>query len=118
MTVGAVTILLVCQFAGEILVRLFGWPVPGPVMGMGVLFLLLLARGGNLPGMEDTAGGLLRNLSLAFIPAGVGIVTYLGLLTDQWLPVAAAVLPGTILSIGVTGWIWQRLARNRDEAAP
>jgi len=38
------TWLLVFQCAGEVLVRLAGWPIPGPVAGMALLFAALLLR--------------------------------------------------------------------------
>ena len=37
------TWLLVFQLVGEVAVRLLDWPVPGPVLGMLLLFLMLLA---------------------------------------------------------------------------
>jgi putative effector of murein hydrolase LrgA (UPF0299 family) len=36
--------LLVCQLTGEAVARLFGLPVPGPVIGMALLFAILLRR--------------------------------------------------------------------------
>jgi len=39
----ALTVLLCCQLAGEVAARFFGVPVPGPVLGMMLLFALLLA---------------------------------------------------------------------------
>ena len=42
--VGALTGLLLCQLAGEVLARSLGLPVPGPVVGMVLLFAALLRR--------------------------------------------------------------------------
>ncbi|MDH4174482.1 MAG: CidA/LrgA family protein, partial [Betaproteobacteria bacterium] len=42
---GAFTLLLVYQLVGEVLVLVTGLPVPGPVVGMLLLFLSLAARG-------------------------------------------------------------------------
>ena len=41
----ALTLLFFCQLAGEALVRALGLAFPGPVLGMGLLFALLMARG-------------------------------------------------------------------------
>ncbi len=38
------TWLLACQLAGELVVRLLDVPVPGPVVGMLILFVLLRVR--------------------------------------------------------------------------
>lgn len=111
---GSITILLICQLAGELTVRVLGLPVPGPVLGMLLLFLGLLARGGVPRPMSDTAGGLLRNLSLLFVPAGVGVVAHLGRLSDEALPITVALLGSTLLSIAVTAWVMAALLKRRS----
>ena len=40
-----ITLLLVYQLVGEITVRLAGVPIPGPVLGMVMLFMTLWIRG-------------------------------------------------------------------------
>lgn len=113
---GPITILLVCQLAGELTVRVLALPVPGPVLGMLLLFLGLLARGGVPRPMTDTAGGLLRNLSLLFVPAGVGVMAHLARLSDEALPIAVALVGSTVLSIAVTAWVMAALLkRGRKE---
>jgi len=99
----ALTILLVFQLVGEIITRLAGWPVPGPVIGMGLLFLTLLVRGGPSESLEGTANGLLGHLSLLFVPAGTGIMLHAERLESEWLPLAAALLVSTLLTITISG---------------
>lgn len=108
---GYLTVLLVCQLIGEIIVTGFSMPIPGPVLGMALLFLGLVIRRGSPPGLDDFSRGLLQHLGLLFVPAGVGVVLHLQLLADAWLPIAGALLFGTGLTIVVTGWLMQRLAR-------
>ncbi|MDP2793116.1 MAG: CidA/LrgA family protein [Sulfurisoma sp.] len=40
--IGALTLLLLFQLAGEIVVPAFGLPLPGPVIGMALLLPLLI----------------------------------------------------------------------------
>ena len=40
------TVIFVCQLIGEVLVTLLHLPIPGPVIGMALLFAGLLMRGG------------------------------------------------------------------------
>ena len=98
----ALTTLLVFQLVGEVITRLAGWPVPGPVIGMGLLFALLVVRGGPDESLESTANGLLGHLSLLFVPAGTGIMLHAERLESEWLPLAAALLVSTMLTIGVS----------------
>src|SRR5256885_16333049 len=68
-------ILLVCQLAGELVARLLRAPVPGPVLGMLLLFVVLSARPRTSAAVENGAQALLRHLSLLFVPAGAGPVS-------------------------------------------
>lgn len=113
-----ITVLLVCQLAGEVMVRLAGLPVPGPVIGMLILFGGLAVRGRTPADLSSVASGILRWLSLLFVPAGVGIIVHLRLLASQLLPIASSVLVGTLVTIGLTGWLMQTLNRRRNALPP
>lgn len=112
---GYITLLLVCQLAGEVLARLAGWPIPGPVVGMAILFIGLILRGGLPKGLDATASGLLRHLSLLFVPAGSGVMLHAALLGREWLPISLALVVSTLLTIAVTGVVMQRLARAPED---
>ncbi len=106
---GAVTLLLSCQLAGEILTRLLDLPVPGPVLGMVFLFLILCARGRVSQPVERVTGALLDHLSLLFVPAGVGVVRYAQRIEQEWLAISLSLISGTVVAIAVTAWVAQRL---------
>lgn len=108
----ALTVLVLCQFAGEVIARGAGLPLPGAVVGLILLLMVLVARGGPGDDLRSTSNGLLRHLSLLFVPAGVGIVTQLDALQRDWLPILVAVVVSTALGLGVTGWLMQRLDRS------
>ena len=100
---------------GEVLARWLALPVPGPVIGMALLFILLLLRGGEAPKeLANSADGLLANLGLLFVPAGVGVVLYLPVLAKDWAPLSLAILAGTLAAIAVTGLLAQALLRRLD----
>lgn len=109
----ALTVLLVFQLIGEVVTRLAGWPVPGPVIGMGLLFLVLVIRGGPGDSLEGTANGLLNHLSLLFVPAGTGIMLHAERLESEWLPLAAALLVSTLLTIAISALCLQTLLKRR-----
>lgn len=104
------TVLLVYQLAGEVLVVLLDLPVPGPVMGMVFLFVTLLIRGSVPEQLRTTAQGLLRHLSLLFVPAGVGVMVHFSLVADVWLPVLVTLVLSILITLGVTGWTMQLLS--------
>lgn len=117
MSLGFITLLLVCQLTGETLARLFDLDLPGPVIGMVLLFTGLVIRGYVPDGLQQTAGGLLSHLSLLFVPAGVGVVTHLSLVADQWVPIVGALIVSAVTTIGVTALIMVWLARLTGNAA-
>ncbi|MDA8229901.1 MAG: CidA/LrgA family protein [Magnetospirillum sp.] len=110
-----ITVLLGCQLAGETIVRLLGIPIPGPVVGMVVLFLLLAIRGGVPEGLDKVGRALLLNLSLLFVPAGVGVMVYLQRIAKEWLPISAALVIGTLITIAVTGLAMSALVKGRRQ---
>ncbi len=74
-------ILLVCQLLGEIASRGLGLPIPGPVLGLVLLVAGLAVWGRTRSDAEVAASpvakvgdGLLGNLGLFFVPAGVGVI--------------------------------------------
>lgn len=109
----SLTILLVCQLAGEVIARLFKLPIPGPVVGMMLLFAGLVIRRGIPETLEKTGTTLLSHLSLLFIPAGVGVTVHLKLLADEWLPIVVALIVSTVVTLAVTGLVMQALARGK-----
>jgi len=111
---GALTVLLVFQLIGEVLVQFAGLPIPGPVIGLLLLFLSLCVRGGLAAPLRDTANGILQHLSLLFVPAGVGVMVHFSRVSGEWLPILAATLISTALAIGVSALVMQVLMRGRS----
>jgi len=110
----ALTLLVVCQFIGEITARFLGIPLPGPVLGLVLLLALLVWRGGPTPEQEATGHWLLRHFGLLFVPAGVGVVTQFDVLGANWLALLVAIPVSTFLGLAVTGWVMQRVARDNE----
>jgi holin-like protein len=94
-------LLLLLQACGEGLARLLKLPVPGPVIGL----ILLLPLVHWLPVRDSVAAAanaLLSNLSLFFVPAGVGVISYLGVMSNYGLRLLAVVLASTWIGLAVT----------------
>ena len=116
----ALTWLLLYQLTGEILVHVLDLPVPGPVIGMALLFVTLVIRGHSerpIPrALQQTANTLLQHLSLLFVPAGTGVMLYLQLIMDEWLPISVALIISTFGGMTVTALILRALTRKNTEA--
>lgn len=113
--------LLGCQLVGELVVRALDLPVPGPVVGMVVLFGVLLVRRPTRESESGTlraADGLLRHLQLLFVPAGVGIMAHVGAIRAEWLPISLALVLSWLAGLAtVAGLVVLLVRRRRDGPA-
>lgn len=106
-----ITLLLVYQLVGEITVRLIGVPIPGPVLGMVMLFITLWIRGQAPASVEQASSALLSHLSLLFVPAGVGMMAHFSRIADEWVPITLALLLSTVITMVATALIMQLTTR-------
>jgi len=100
--VPAFALLLVFQLVGEVAAQGLGLPVPGPLIGMLLLFAALLVRGRLPDALRDTGNALLRNLMLLFIPAVTGVMMYFDRLAREALPFLGACLLGAAVTLAAT----------------
>jgi len=112
--IASLSLVLLCQLAGEALVRGIGAPMPGPVIGLMFLLVLLLLRdrfavlargqllGGEADGVESISRGLLANLSLLFVPAGVGVVQKLDLIVNHGIAFLGVLAISVLITLLVT----------------
>lgn len=110
--------LLIFQLIGEVLARWLQLPLPGPVVGMLLLFASLLWRGELPEQLRSTAQTVLHYLSLLFVPAGVGVMVHLGLLASQWLPVLISLVVGTLITMTVTALTLRLLSGGSQPPEP
>ncbi|MCL1477173.1 CidA/LrgA family protein [Marinobacter sp. M3C] len=116
--INGITLLLIYQLAGEVSVRLLGLPVPGPVMGMVMLFITLMIRGRMAKAVEPASTALLGHLSLLFVPAGVGLIVHFSRLGNEWLPISVTLLLSTIITMAVTALVMQWVTRLTARRGP
>jgi holin-like protein len=123
----ALALLLVCQLAGEILARVLGLAVPGPVIGLAPLALLAVVHarvlGTETSAIEKTdlgvtASALLGSLGLLFVPAGVGVVQQLPLIGAYALQIFVALLVSTVLTLLVTVYVFIFVKRAMTRRSP
>ena len=109
--IASLSLILLCQLAGEVFVRGLRLPVPGPVVGLLLLLVLLLARDrfevlarGPLQqdGVENASRGMLAHLSLLFVPAGVGVVQKLDLIAAHGIAIVVILAVSVVVTLLVT----------------
>lgn len=118
--IASLSVILICQLIGEVIVRGLHLPLPGPVIGMALLFALMilrdryatLARGPLRDNaVEGTAKGMLAHLSLLFVPAGVGVVQNLDLLAQRGVAIALVLAASVVVTLLVTAGTFLIISR-------
>jgi holin-like protein len=122
-----ISLLLGFQLAGEVVKRLAHVPVPGPVIGLLLLFAFLQARTFvDLKTSEDfdtsaaaqVATPLLRHLAVLFVPSGVGVLEYFEQFAQQGLAVVFVLAVSTLVTMAAAALAFagtQSLAKRLRE---
>lgn len=82
---------------------------------MLLLAIVFARRRGPGESMARLFDGLAPHLPLFFVPAAVGIVASVKLLSQAWVHIAVAIALGTAVTIATTGWVAQALLRSTME---
>ncbi|HUL68135.1 MAG TPA: CidA/LrgA family protein [Burkholderiaceae bacterium] len=114
----ALAVLLVFQLMGEVVVQWLDLPIPGPLIGMLLLFAVLTIRRRVPDWLRDTATGILQHLMLLFIPAVTGVILYFEQLGDDWVAFVVAGIVGTAISIVVTALTLRLMLARRKVPSP
>ena len=122
MLAGIFTIFMF-QLIGEAIQKYFSLAVPGPVIGLILMLIILVASKRATPtslsalkhNLISTSEALLGHLSLLFVPIGVGVILHLHLLEAQLLQVLAVIIIGTILTILFTAMMFSAFGRKDND---
>ena len=122
MLAGIFTIFMF-QLVGEAIQKYFGLAIPGPVIGLVLMLIALLASKHRthrpIAGLRDNlitvAETLLGHLSLLFVPIGVGVILHLHLLETQLLRVLGVIIFGTIATMIFTAFIFAAFGSTEND---
>ncbi|MFZ9177208.1 MAG: CidA/LrgA family protein [Burkholderiaceae bacterium] len=113
MMIKGLVILLLFQGAGEVLARGLSSPVPGPVIGLVLLLVSLLWRQRTDSDLQMVANGLTTHLGLLFVPAAVGVVSFLPMLKGHMLTIFSVLVISVILAMATTALVLKRRTADR-----
>ncbi len=98
-------LILLFQGLGEIISKVLGLPIPGPVIGLVALLITLLVRKRIDPDLDLVATAFSQHLGLLFIPAAVGVVMFAPRLSGHGLAIAAILIISVVVSVAVTALV-------------
>lgn len=109
-----IIILLVFQFLGECISKLFELLVPGPVIGMVLLLIFLIIRKSSFKSLDNAVFIHLRYLPLLFIPAAMGIITQADVISKEFWAISISLLVGTIIALAFTAKLMDYLTIKQE----
>jgi holin-like protein len=105
-------IILACQFLGDVLAVSIDIPIPGPVLGLIILFFGLLVCGGASKELQKVSQTLLKNMGVLFVPAGAGISLFFALILEQWDIILVASVLSTVVTLIVVALVFLLLSED------
>ena len=109
MLLRGLTWLVLFQLLGTALNVLLLPMLPGPIIGMLLLFVFLLLRGEVGAPMSEAAASLLRYLPLLLVPPSAGVMVYAAQIADDFWALAGALGLSLVISLLFAGWLMQKL---------
>jgi holin-like protein len=114
MIYGLVQILLF-QSLGELVSKFLLPTLPGPVIGLILLFIWLVIRKGINAELAMVADTFSQYLGLLFVPAAVGVVLFLPQLKANALAIITALVGSIILTIGSSAVVVRLLSKKASD---
>ncbi|QLF94036.1 CidA/LrgA family protein [Pseudomonas sp. ABC1] len=120
MLLRGLTWLVLFQLLGTLLNVLFLPILPGPIIGLLLLFSFLLVRGHVSEPLQLAASSMLRYLPLLLVPPAVGVMAYASEILEYFWAIVGVLVISLALSLVFTGWLMQvlirRQARRQEQA--
>lgn len=109
--------ILLFSLIGEVVAVLLSpyIAVPGPVMGMLILFAALHFGWIRKSSIKMVGTWLTDNMAIFFVPAGVGLMTHFDTLQSIWWQLLLVVLITVIVLLICIGKFVQKFIRQHDQ---
>ena len=104
--------ILLFSIVGEFLSTGLNLPVPGSIIGMVLLFICLKFKWIRLRQIYDAGQFLIENMTILFLPAGVGIMSHWSSISKYWWQIAVIFLVAIVVNIAVIGFVTQFVKRR------
>lgn len=102
-------------FVASLISALFpkNFPVPTPVIGLVMLYLLLTFHIVKLEWVDNFGGFMISLIGFLFVPSGVSLATSLDIMKAEGLQIIAVVIISTILMLVITAYTARLLIAAR-----
>ncbi len=107
------------SFIGNVISNIFRLPVPGSILGMILLFLALQFKLLEFRHVDEAGSFLINNMTILFLPAGVGIMAKWNLISHFWAQILLIVVGALIINMLILGKLveWIKVKFEGDYVA-
>ncbi len=107
------------SFIGNAISNVFRLPVPGSILGMILLFLALQFKILEFRHVDEAGSFLINNMTILFLPAGVGIMAKWNLISHFWAQILLIVVGALIINMLILGKLveWIKVKFEGDYVA-
>ncbi|RZI48581.1 CidA/LrgA family protein [Lactococcus kimchii] len=106
------------SYAGNLISNFFHLPVPGSILGMIFLFLALQFRVLKFTDVDEVGSFLINNMTILFLPAGVGIMAKWNLISNYWWQISLIILLALLLNFLVLGKLVEAIKKRFEGDYP
>ena len=106
--------ILLFSIVGEFLSTGLNLPVPGSIIGMVLLFLALKFKLIRLRQIYDAGQFMIENMTILFLPAGVGIMSHWDAIAKYWWQIIVITLLAIVVNFAVIGFVTQFIKQRFD----
>ncbi|MFR0820930.1 MAG: CidA/LrgA family protein [Lactococcus lactis] len=107
------------SFIGNVISNVFRLPVPGSILGMILLFLALQFKILEFRHVDEAGSFLINNMTILFLPAGVGIMAKWNLISHFWAQFLLIVVGALVINMLILGKLveWIKVKFEGDYVA-
>ena len=107
------------SFIGNVISNVFRLPVPGSILGMILLFLALQFKLLEFRQVGEAGSFLINNITILFLPAGVGIMAKWNLISHFWAQILLIVVGALVINMLILGKLveWIKVKFEGDYVA-
>jgi Putative effector of murein hydrolase LrgA len=101
--------ILLFYFLGELVSYFINGFLPGSILGMIFLFMALFFKVIDVHKVKDACQFMTKNMAVFYVPAGVGLMTSVGVLAESWLVITVVIVVTTILVMATVAIVQQKM---------
>ncbi|WP_237385316.1 CidA/LrgA family protein [Xenorhabdus sp. Sc-CR9] len=109
----AFALLYLCLIAGNIISAFLPFSLPGSIIGLLILFGLLAFQIIPPHWVKPSCSLLMKNMTLLFLPIGVGIMNYYPQLSQQMFPIVLSCVVSTVIVMIAVAYSSHYIHRER-----